>query len=83
MFIMGKKHASKCAEGQVNSDRVGIWVGVTKAQFVNVSIRTNFAFAKEWTKSFEWCSYLSGVATAKLWRHLTNMNVIFNYVTSV
>ena len=52
--------------------------GVTKAPFVNFSVRKIFDLAKETFTLFESHSYLTGVTAAELRLYLTNMNVIFN-----
>ena len=53
-------------------------VGVTKAPFVNFSVSKIFDLAKVPVRLFAWHSYLTGVTTAELRRHLSNMNMIFN-----
>ena len=57
-----------------------IWpgVGVTKAPLVNFSVSRIFDFAKVHVRLFQPHSYLAGVTAAELWRHLPNINVIFN-----
>ena len=54
------------------------WVGVTKAQFVNFSINKIHDLAEVPVMFFESHSYLTGVATAQLRQHLSNIKVIFN-----
>ena len=57
-----------------------VWpgVGVTKAQFVNFSVRKIFDLPKVPVTFFEPHLYLTGVTAAELRQHLSNMNVIFN-----
>ena len=53
-------------------------LGVTKAPFVNFSVKWIFDFAKISVKFFESLSYVMGITTVELWWNLSNMNVIFN-----
>ena len=53
-------------------------VGVTKAPFFNFSESKIFDPTKVPVTFFESNSYLTGIPTAQLLRHLPNMNVIFN-----
>ena len=53
-------------------------VGVTKAPFVNFPVSKIFDLAKVPVRLFVSHSYLTGVTTAELWQHLSNMNTIFN-----
>ena len=57
-------------------DRPG--VGVTKAPFVNFSVSKIFDLAEVPVRLFVSHSYLTGVTTAELRQHLSNMNMIFN-----
>ena len=49
-------------------------MGVTKALLINFC----FGVAKVWVRSLRTHSYLPGVATTQLWRHLANRNIIFS-----
>ena len=54
----------------------GSGVGVTEAPFITFSVLENLWFAEIWIRFCESWPYLSGVTTAKLWWHLSNMTVI-------
>ena len=54
------------------------WVGVTKALLFNFSIIKIFDLANAPARFFVSHSYSTSVTTAKLRRHLSNMNVIFS-----
>ena len=51
-------------------------VGGTKAPLRNFSVSDILNLAEVYLKYFESHLYLIGVATAKLWQHLSNMNLI-------
>ena len=53
-------------------------VGVTKAPFVNFSVRDIFNLAEAHVRLFKSNSYLTGITAAELRWHLSNINVIFN-----
>ena len=50
-------------------------VGVTKVPLIEFSIMDKFDFAKVQIISNKLHSYLTGITTALLWGHLSNMNV--------
>ena len=56
----------------------GTGVGVTKAPFVNFSVSKILDLVKLPLRLFESHLYLIGATAAKLRRHLSNINVIFN-----
>ena len=60
------------------STYIGPRVGVTQAPFVNFSVNKIFDLAKVLVKFYQSHSYLTDVTGAELWRHLSNINMIFN-----
>ena len=61
-----------------NKDWVVQGWGTTKAPLVNFLVSKSFDLAKATSRFFKPHSYLAGVTAAELWRHLSNMNVIFD-----
>ena len=53
-------------------------MGVTKAPFVNFSVKENFALVKERGRLFKSHPHLTDITAAKLRRHLSKINVVFN-----
>ena len=60
---------------------VGSGVGFTEDMFVNCSVDKIFYLGKVPVRLFKSHIYLTGITTAELRWHLTNMNVIFNSLT--
>ena len=54
--------------------------GVTKALFINFPFKEMFNIETIPISLFESFPYLIGITAAELWRHLSDMNMIFSHV---